>query len=39
MEKLDLIEKVQKTFEEIKMEDETWFEFWSARELMVGLRL
>lgn len=30
---INLVEKVQKTFEEIKMIDETWFEFWSARDL------
>ena len=30
----DIIKIVQKTFEEIKIQDETWFEFWSARELM-----
>ncbi len=33
----NLIEKVQKTFEEIKLEDETGFEFWSARDLMKNL--
>ncbi len=33
----NLIEKVQKTFEEIKLEDETGFEFWSARDLMKAL--
>ena len=33
----DIIKIVQKTFEEIKIEDETWFEFWSARELMSSL--
>jgi hypothetical protein len=33
----NLIEKVQKTFEEIKLEDETGFEFWSARNLMKSL--
>ncbi len=33
----NLIEKVQKTFEQIKMTDETWFEFWSARNLMKAL--
>ncbi len=33
----NLIEKVQKTFEEIKFEDETGFEFWSARDLMKAL--
>ena len=30
----DLTNKVQKTFEDIKISDETWFEFWSARDLM-----
>ncbi len=30
----DIIEQVQKTFEDIKLEDETGFEFWSARDLM-----
>lgn len=33
----NIIEIVQKTFEEIKIQDETWFEFWSARELMISL--
>jgi len=33
----DITKIVQKTFEEIKIEDETWFEFWSARELMKSL--
>jgi len=33
----ELIQKVQKSFEEIKLEDETGFEFWSARDLMVAL--
>jgi DNA-damage-inducible protein D len=33
----DITKIVQKTFEEIKIEDETWFEFWSARELMNSL--
>lgn len=28
------MEKIQKSFEEIKMTDETWFESWSARDLM-----
>jgi len=28
----NLIKTVQKIFEQIKIEDETWFEFWSARE-------
>ena len=35
--KNNLIQNVQKTFEEIKLEDETGFEFWSARDLMVAL--
>lgn len=30
----DIIKKVQESFESIKMEDETGFEFWSARDLM-----
>jgi len=30
----DLIKVVQKSFEDIKITDETWFEFWSARDLM-----
>lgn len=34
---INLVEKVQKTFEEIKMIDETWFEFWSARDLQKAL--
>ncbi len=34
---MDIIQIVQKSFEEIKMEDGTWFEFWSARDLMVSL--
>jgi len=33
----NIIEIVQKSFESIKMEDETWFEFWSARDLMIAL--
>ncbi len=33
----NLIKIVQKTFEQIKIEDETWFEFWSARDLMSAL--
>ena len=33
----NIIKIVQKSFEEIKLEDETWFEFWSARELMNAL--
>ena len=33
----ELIKIVQKTFEQIKIEDETWFEFWSARDLMKAL--
>lgn len=28
----DLITQVQKSFEDIKITDETWFEFWSARD-------
>lgn len=28
---------VQKSFDNIKLEDETWFEFWSARDLMIAL--
>ncbi len=31
---IDLIKIVQKSFENIKITDETWFEFWSARDLM-----
>ncbi|PZM82986.1 DNA damage-inducible protein D [Candidatus Gracilibacteria bacterium] len=34
---INLVEKVQKTFEEIKMIDETGFEFWSARDLQKAL--
>lgn len=30
----DLTTEVQKSFEDIKRTDETWFEFWSARDLM-----
>jgi DNA-damage-inducible protein D len=30
----DLIKIVQQSFENIKISDETWFEFWSARDLM-----
>lgn len=33
----DIIKKVQDSFESIKMEDETGFEFWSARDLMKSL--
>lgn len=33
----DIIQQVQKTFEDIKLEDETGFEFWSARDLMSAL--
>jgi len=33
----DIIEIVQKSFEDIKITDETWFEFWSARDLMKWL--
>ena len=33
----NIIKIVQKTFEESKIQDETWFEFWSARELMKSL--
>lgn len=29
--------EIQKSFEDIKNTDETWFEFWSARELMKHL--
>jgi len=28
---------VQKTFEDIKLQDEAEFEFWSARDLMTAL--
>ena len=30
----DLIKVVQQSFEEIKITDEIWFEFWSARDLI-----
>ena len=30
----DIVALVQKTFEDIKMTDDTGFEFWSARTLM-----
>ncbi len=33
----NIIKLVQENFEEIKLEDETWFEFWSARDLMKTL--
>lgn len=33
----NIIKIVQKTFEDIKIQDETWFEFWSARDLMKSL--
>lgn len=33
----DIVKKVQETFESIKMEDESGFEFWSARDLMWAL--
>lgn len=33
----NIIEIVQKSFEDIKITDETWFEFWSARDLMKWL--
>jgi DNA-damage-inducible protein D len=33
----DITQIIQKVFEEIKIEDETWFEFWSARDLMRSL--
>lgn len=33
----DIIEIVQQSFEDIKITDETWFEFWSARDLMKTL--
>lgn len=33
----DITIEVQKSFEDIKIVDETWFEFWSARELMNSL--
>jgi hypothetical protein len=37
MENQEIIQIVQKTFEDIKMQDKTWFEFWSARDLMKAL--
>ncbi len=33
----DLISLVQRTFEDIKLTDDTGFEFWSARTLMAAL--
>jgi len=33
----DIVKQVQKTFESIKLEDKTGFEFWSARDLMKAL--
>lgn len=33
----NLIEIVQKSFEDIKMQDQDWFEFWNARDLMKNL--
>lgn len=33
----NIVSLVQKTFEDIKMTDETGFEFWSARTLMTAL--
>lgn len=33
----DLVQQVQRTFEDIRLEDETGFEFWSARDLMIAL--
>lgn len=33
----DIVKIVQKSFEDIKIEDETWFEFWRARDLMKSL--
>ncbi len=33
----DITAIVQKTFEDIKRQDETGFEFWSARDLMKPL--
>lgn len=33
----DIIKIVQKTSEDIKSEDETWFEFWNTRDLMKSL--
>lgn len=32
-----IIQMVQKSFEDIKIQDETWFEFWNARDLMKQL--
>jgi DNA-damage-inducible protein D len=34
---LDIIAIVQKTFEDIKMQDGDGFEFWNARDLMKAL--
>jgi len=34
---IDLISIVQKSFEDIKISDDSWFEFWSARDLMKNL--
>lgn len=34
---LDLTTEIQKSFEDIKIIDEDWFEFWSARDLMKTL--
>ncbi len=33
----DLVKVVQKSFEDIKITDKDWFEFWSARDLMKTL--
>jgi len=33
----DLVKIVQDSFEDIKINDEDWFEFWSARDLMKAL--
>jgi len=33
----DVIKIVQQSFENIKITDKTWFEFWSARDLMKTL--
>lgn len=33
----DITKSVQQSFENIKITDETWFEFWSARDLMAVL--
>lgn len=33
----DLINIVQKSFDDIKISDVSWFEFWSARDLMKNL--